>query len=84
MEGLGIGTINGGNKLSVSGGNANFGGTASFQAATTFNNNVLISSSGRIYQSTTGNRLISINQNELFITRKQKMPTHKQAKYKYR
>ena len=63
MEGLGIGTINGGNKLSVSGGNANFGGTASFQAATTFNSNVLISSSGRIYQqSTTGNRLISINQ----------------------
>ena len=65
MEGLGIGTINGGNKLSVSGGNSNFGGTASFQASTTFNNNVLINSSGRIYQqSTTGNptNFISINQ----------------------
>ena len=64
MEGLGIGTINGGNKLSVGGGNSNFGGTASFQGVTTFNNNVLINSSGRIYQqSTTGNptNFISIN-----------------------
>ena len=47
---LGIGVIAGSNRLSVGGGNSNFGGTASFQAASTFNNSILVSGSGRIYQ----------------------------------
>ena len=39
---LGIGVIAGANRLSVGGGKSNFGGPASFQAATTFNNSILV------------------------------------------
>ena len=85
MEGLGIGVINGANKFSVSGSNANFGGTSSFQASATFNNNVLIKSSGRIYQqSTTGNPTNStpINKMNFSLYKVIEMLTHNQAKYK--
>ena len=40
----------GANRLSVGGGKFNFGGTVSFQGTTTFNNSILVSGGGRIYQ----------------------------------
>ena len=52
---LGIGVIQGSNKLNVSGGNSNFGGTASFQGATTFNNDVLIWNNSKIYRRAAAN-----------------------------
>ena len=56
---LGIGVIAGANRLSVGGGNSNFGGTTSFQASSTFNNSILVSGGGRIYQQ--GNASNSLN-----------------------
>ena len=52
---LGIGVIAGANRLSVGGGNSNFGGTTSFQGASTFNNSILVSGGGRIYQQANAN-----------------------------
>ena len=57
---LGIGVIAGSNRLSVGGGNANFGGTSSFQAASTFNNSILVSGGGRIYQQANANNSLNI------------------------
>ena len=50
LHNLGIGVIAGANRLSVGGGNSNFGGNVSFQSSTTFNNEILVNSRGRIYQ----------------------------------
>ena len=50
---LGIGVIQGSNKLNVSGGNANFGSTASFQSTSTFNGDIYINDSGRIFKEQT-------------------------------
>ena len=57
---LGIGVIAGSNRLSVGGGNSNFGGTSSFQAASTFNNSILVSGGGRIYQQANSNNSLNI------------------------
>ena len=57
---LGIGAIQGGNKLNVAGGNSNFGGTATFQNTSTFNNNVHINSSGRLFQRADANNSLNI------------------------
>ena len=57
---LSIGVIAGSNRLSVGGGNSNFGGTASFQAASTFNNSILVSGGGRIYQQANANNSSNI------------------------
>ena len=57
---LGIGVIAGSDRLSVGGGNANFGGTPSFQAASTFNNSILVSGGGRIYQQANANNSLKI------------------------
>ena len=57
---LGIGVIAGSNRLSVGGGNSNFGGTASFQGASTFNNSILVSGGGRIYQQANANNSLNI------------------------
>ena len=40
LHDLGIGVIAGANRLSVGGGNSNFGGNVRFQASTTFNNEI--------------------------------------------
>ena len=47
-------------RLSVGGGNSNFGGTASFQGASTFNNSILVSGGGRIYQQANANNSLNI------------------------
>ena len=57
---LGIGVIAGANRLSVGGGNSNFGGTCSFQGASTFNNSILVSGGGRIYQQANANNSLNI------------------------
>ena len=57
---LGIGVIAGANRLSVGGGNSNFGGTTSFQASSTFNNSILVSGGGRIYQQGNANNSLNI------------------------
>ena len=57
---LGIGVIAGSNRLSVGGGNSNFGGTASFQGASTFNNSILVSGGARIYQQANANNSLII------------------------
>ena len=59
LNSLGIGAIAGANRLSVGGGSSNFGGNVSFQASTTFNNEILGNSRGRIYQQ--GNANFSLN-----------------------
>ena len=59
LNNLGVGVIAGANRLSVGGGNSNFGGNVSFQASTAFNNEILIHSRGRIYQQ--GNANFSLN-----------------------
>ena len=56
---LGIGAIAGGNKLNVAG-NSNFGGTTAFQNTSTFNNNVHIHSSGRLFQRADANNSLNI------------------------
>ena len=63
---LGIGVIQGANKLNVSGGNANFGGTASFQNISTFNSDIYVNNSGRIFQrADVNNSLNVISTNEI-------------------
>ena len=57
---LGIGVIQGANKLNVSGGNANFGGTASFQNISTFNSDIYINNSGRIFQRADANNSLNV------------------------
>ena len=59
LNNLGIGVIAGANRLSVGGGNSNFGGNVSFQTSTTFNSEILVNSRGRIYQQ--GNANFSLN-----------------------
>ena len=63
---LGIGVIQGSNKLNVSGGNSNFGGTASFQNISTFNGDIYVNNSGRICQrADANNSLNAISTNEI-------------------
>ena len=63
---LGIGAIQGANKLNVSGGNSNFGGTSSFQNTSTFNGNIHINNSGRIFpRADANNSLNVISTNEI-------------------
>ena len=63
---LGIGAIQGANKLNVSGGNANFGGTSSFQNTSTFNGDIYVNNSGRIFQrADVNNSLNIISTNEI-------------------
>ena len=57
---LGIGAIQGANKLNVSGGNANFGGTSSFQNTSTCNGDIYVNSSGRIFQRADANNSLNI------------------------
>ena len=57
---LGIGAIQGANKLNVSGGNANFGGTSSSQNTSTFNGDIYVNSSGRIFQRADANNSLNI------------------------
>ena len=57
---LGIGAIQGANKLNVSGGNANFGGTSSFQNIATFNSDIYINNSGRIFQRADVNNSLNV------------------------
>ena len=57
---LGIGAIQGANKLNVSGGNANFGSTASFQSTSTFNGDIYVNNSGRIFQRADANNSLNI------------------------
>ena len=57
---LGIGVIQGSNKLNVSGGNANFGSTASFQSTSTFNGDIYVNISGRIFQRADANNSLNV------------------------
>ena len=57
---LGIGVIQGSNKLNVSGGNSNFGGTASFQSTSTFNGDIYVNNSGRIFQRADVNNSLNV------------------------
>ena len=57
---LGIGVIQGSNKLNVSGGNANFGSTASFQSTSTFNGDIYVNNSGRIFQRADANNSLNV------------------------
>ena len=56
---LGIGAIAGGNKLNVAG-NSNFGGLTAFQNTSTFNNNIHVNSSGRLFQRADANNSLNI------------------------
>ena len=57
---LGIGVIQGTNKLNVSGGNSNFGGTSSFQNISTFNSDIYVNNSGRIFQRADANNSLNV------------------------
>ena len=57
---LGFGAIQGANKLNVSGGNANFGGTSSFQNISTFNSDIYVKTSGRIFQRADANNSLTV------------------------
>ena len=57
---LGIGVIQGSNKLNVSGGNANFASTASFQSTSTFTGDMYINNSGRIFQRADANSSLNV------------------------
>ena len=57
---LGIGVIQGSNKLNVSGGNANFGSTSSFQNIATFNSDIYVNNSGRIFQRADANNSLNV------------------------
>ena len=48
------------NKLNVSGGNSNFGGTASFQNTSTFNGDIYVNNSGRIFQRADANNSLNV------------------------
>ena len=57
--------VNGVNKLNVGGGNSNFGGASSFQNTSTFNGDIYVNNSGRIFQRADANNslnLISTNE----------------------
>ena len=64
---LGIGAIQGANKLNVSGGNANFGGTSSFQNTSTFNGDIYVNNSGRIFQRADANNSLNVISTEEII-----------------
>ena len=57
---LGIGATQGANELNVSGGNSNFGGTASFQNTSTFNGDINVNNSGRIFQRADANSSLNV------------------------
>ena len=57
---MGIGAIQGANKLNVSGGNSNFGGTASFQNTSTFKGDIYVNNSGRIFQRADANNSLNV------------------------
>ena len=57
---LGIGVIQGSNKLNAAGGNSNFGGTSSFQNTSTFHGNIHINKSGRIFQRADANNYLNV------------------------
>ena len=57
---LGIGAIQGANKLNVSGGKSNFGGTFSFQNTSTFNADINVNNSGRIFQRADANSSLNV------------------------
>ena len=57
---LGIGAIQGANKLNVSGGNSNFGGTATFQNTSTFDADINVNNSGRIFQRADANSSLNV------------------------
>ena len=57
---LGIGVIQGANKLNVSGGNTSFGATSSFQKISTFNSDIYINNSGRIFQRADANNSLNV------------------------
>ena len=57
---LGIGASQGANKLNVSGGNSNFGGTATFQNTSTFNADINVNNSGRIFQRADANSSLNV------------------------
>ena len=57
---LGIGAIQGANKLNVGGGNANFGSTASFQSTSTFNGDIYVNNSGRVFQRADANNSLNV------------------------
>ena len=57
---LGIGAVQGANKLNVSGGNSNFGGTATFQNTSTFNADINVNNSGRIFQRADANSSLNV------------------------
>ena len=57
---LGIGAIQGANKSNVSGGNSNFGRTATFQNTSTFNGNIHVNNSGRIFQRANANSSLNV------------------------
>ena len=66
---LGIGAIQGANKLNVSGGNSNFGGTSSFQNTSTFNADINVNNSGRIFQRADANSSLNvISTNEINLS----------------
>ena len=66
---LGIGAIQGANKLNVSGGNSNFGGTATFQNTSTFNADINVNNSGRIFQRADANSSLNvISTNEINLS----------------
>ena len=52
--------VHGANKLNVSGGNSNFGGTASFQNTSTFNGDINVNNSGRIFQRADANSSLNV------------------------
>ena len=60
MLSLGIGEIQGANKLNVSGGNSNFGGAATFQSTSTFNGDMSVNNSGRIFQRADANSSLNV------------------------
>ena len=57
---LGIGAIQGANKLNVGGGNANFGSTASFQSTSTFNGDIYVNNNGRVFQRADANNSLNV------------------------
>ena len=66
---LGIRAIQGANKLNVSCGNSNFGGTASFQNTSTFNGDINVNNSGRIFQRADANSSLNvISTNEIIFS----------------
>ena len=57
---MGVGAIAGANKLNVGGGNSNFGGTATFQNTSTFNADINVNNSGRIFQRADANSSLNV------------------------